>query len=155
MSQTNSLTTRLKVFFVFIGTFILTASINISTIFLADGSQKTNALMIILSFFAATTLIRPISGGHVNPAVTLGLYFAKAPEIRSKDQELFILYVIAQVLAAVSACFFSYIFYMGNIFKQAPSPQTTLFQAFLSEIVTTFLLVYTILCQGNRLLTKY
>jgi glycerol uptake facilitator-like aquaporin len=155
MSSNNNPTNGLKVLMEFVGTFILASSINLSTIYMPDGSQIAQPLMIILSFFSAITLTRAISGGHVNPAVTIGVYFEKAPETRSKEQQLLTLYVIGQVLAALSACFFSYIFYRENIFKLAPAPYTTPVQALLAEILGTFLFVYTILCQGNWLLINH
>jgi glycerol uptake facilitator-like aquaporin len=156
MSLKTSPTNGLKVFMEFTGTFILASSINLSTIYLQDGTQIAQPLMIILSFFSAITITRAISGGHVNPAVTIGVYFEKDAESRSKDQQLMTLYVIAQTLAALSACFFSYIFYRENIFKLAPASTTTPIQALLAEILGTFLLVYTILCQGKirLLITK-
>jgi len=154
MSQTNTPTNGLKVSMEFTGIFILACSINLSTTYLADGSQIAHPLMIILSFFAAITITRAISGGHINPAVTLGVYYSERPETRLQDQQLFTIYIIAQVLGAVSATFFSFIFYKENIFKIAPSAHTTPSQALFAEILGTFLFVYTILCQGNRLLTE-
>jgi len=148
MSHTSNPTNGLKILMEFTGTFILASSINLSTQYLADGSQIANPLMIILSFFSAITITRAISGGHVNPAVSIGVYFEKTPEARSKEQQLMTFYVIAQTLAALSACFFSYIFYRENIFKLSPAPYTTPVQALLAEILGTFLFVYTILCQG-------
>ncbi len=141
-------TNGLKVFMEFLGTFILTASINLSTIYNEDGTQTANPLLIILSFFSAITICRAISGGHINPAVTIGVYFEKPSDLRSKEQPLFTLYVLAQFLGSISACFFSYIFYRENVFKLDIGTSTVPLHALLSEVFCSFLFIYTILCQG-------
>jgi glycerol uptake facilitator-like aquaporin len=145
-------TNGLKVFIEFLGTFLLTASINLSTSYGEDGSQTAYPLLIIMTFFSAITICRAISGGHINPAVTIGVYFEKPSEVRSKEQPLLTLYVLAQFLGAISACFFSYIFYRENVFKLEVGTSTIPLHALLSEIFCTFLFVYTILCQGIFLL---
>lgn len=141
-------TNGLKVFIEFLGTFLLTASINLSTTYGEDGSQSGNPLLIILTFFSAITICRSISGGHINPAVTIGVYFEKPSEVRSKEQPLLTLYILAQFLGALSACFFSFIFYRENVFKLQIGASTIPFNALLAEIFCTFLFIYTILCQG-------
>jgi glycerol uptake facilitator-like aquaporin len=150
MSSTNS-SNGLKILMEFIGTFILSAAINLSTSY-SDGQQTPNPLLIILSFFTAITITRAISGGHINPAVTLAVYIEKPSEVRSKDQPLLTLYVLAQVLGALSACFFSYIFYRENVFKLAISDTTIPFHALIIETLATGIFIYTILCQGKLLL---
>jgi glycerol uptake facilitator-like aquaporin len=139
----------LKVLMEFIGTFILSAAINLSTSYTSDGQQIGNPLLIILSFFSAITITRQISGGHINPAVTIAVYFGKSSEERSKEQPIFTLYILAQILGALCSCFFSYIFYREHIFKLSLSDGIIPMNAFLIEIITTFIFIYTILCQGK------
>lgn len=144
----------LKIIMEFVGTFMLSGAINLSTVYYSDGKQEANPLLIILTFFAAITFTRSISGGHLNPAVTLGVYFQKDKEERSKDQSLMTLYVLAQVLGAVCSCLFSYIFYRENVFKLTLNENVTPGNGCLMEILATFIFVYTILCQGKiRLIT--
>lgn len=139
----------LRVLMEFIGTFILSGAINLSTTYTPDGGQVSNPLLIILAFYTAVTFSRRISGGHVNPAVTLAVYFEKTKEERSKEQSVFTLYVIGQVLGALCSCLFSYIFYREHIFKLALGEDTTAMNGFLIEIIGTFIFAYTILCQGD------
>lgn len=148
--MSNNPTNGLKVTMEFLGTFILSAAINLSTVY-EDGKQIGNPLLVILSFFSAITITRSISGGHINPAVTIACYFEKPSEIRSKEQPLFTLYILAQFLGALTACFFSYIFYKENVFKLAINPNNLPLNAFIIEVVATALFIYTILCQGKKI----
>jgi glycerol uptake facilitator-like aquaporin len=149
MSSSN--TNGFKILFEFLGTFILSGAINLSATYI-NGVQVGNPVLIILSFFAAITLTRSISGGHINPAVSLAVFLSKPYEQRNKEQPLLTLYVLAQLLGAVSACLFSYIFYKENVFKLAVSPNSQPFHAFLIEVLASFVFIYTILCQGKVLL---
>ena len=133
----------------FIGTFILSGAINMSTAYTSDGGQVGNPLLIILAFFSAITITQQISGGHINPAVTIGVYFSKPTEARSKEASLLTLYILAQVLGALCACFFSFIFYREHIFKLALGEGIIPLNGFLVEVLTTFIFIYTILCQGK------
>lgn len=144
-------TNGLKILMEFAGTFILSAAINLSTVY--DGASQTgNVLLVILSFYTAITLTRQISGGHINPAVTLAVYLESDSTKRNRNQPLWTLYVLAQFLGALSACFFSYIFYRENVFKIGISDSTIPFHAFLIEVLATGFFIYTILCQGKSYL---
>ena len=74
----------LKVLMEFIGTFILSAGINFSTLYKNTGngliSQEGQPILLFLAFFSAITITRSISGGHINPAVTIAFYFSKQEE---------------------------------------------------------------------------
>jgi glycerol uptake facilitator-like aquaporin len=146
MSTNN--TNGFKILFEFLGTFILSLGINHSTSYV-NGSQVGNPILIIASFFAAITLTRTVSGGHINPAVSVAVFLSKPSETRNKEQPLLTLYILAQVLGAISACLFSYIFYKENVFRLAVSSSSEPFQAFAIEVIGTFLFIYTILCQGK------
>ena len=140
-------TNGLKILMEFIGTFILSGAINLSTTYVGD-VQIANPLLIFLSFFAAVTILRNISGGHVNPAVSIGVFMEKSYDQRSKEQPLLTLYILAQTLGAMCACLFSYIFYKENVFKLTLAPGILPLHAFIIEVIGTALFVYTILCQG-------
>lgn len=140
-------TNGLQILMEFTGTFILSSAINLSTVYEGE-TQTGNILLIILSFFTAVTLSRTISGGHINPAVTLAVYIESPTIKRNRNQQLWTLYILAQFLGALTACLFSFIFYRENIFKISISDSTLPFHAFLIEIMSTGFFIYTILCQG-------
>jgi glycerol uptake facilitator-like aquaporin len=148
--MSNNPTNGLKITMEFIGIFILSAAINFSTVY-EDGKQIGNPLLIILAFYSAITITRSVSGGHINPAVTLAVYFEKPSEIRSKEQPLLTLYVLAQFLGAIAACLFSFVFYKENVFKLAINANNIPMNAFIIEIIATALFTYSILCQGIKI----
>ena len=82
----------------FLGTFILVLSI------LASG----NPLFIAAAFLAAITIISKISGGHINPVVSLVMFMNGT--ITSKQLMIFI---AAQILGAIVA-YYAYNTYYKN-----------------------------------------
>ena len=143
-----------KVLMEFIGTFVLSAGINFSTIYHKDDNgiikQEGQPILLFLAFFSAITITRSISGGHINPAVTIAVYFSKTQEEQNKEPNLVIFYFLAQILGAISSCIFSYIFYVDNIFKLTLAEGISPLSGFLTELIATFVFTYTILCQGNK-----
>ena len=89
----------LKVLMEFIGTFILSAGINFSTLYKNTGngliSQEGQPILLFLAFFSAITITRSISGGHINPAVTIAFYFSKQEE-KSNETSMAIFYFLDQ-----------------------------------------------------------
>src|SRR5262245_38655472 len=75
-----------------------------------------------------------ISGGHYNPAVTLGLVMR-----RKCEAHRLIPYWIAQLLGEIVAAACSYAL-TGHSFQPAPAPGATMFQALLVEVLFTFAL---------------
>ncbi|KAL0460625.1 UNVERIFIED_CONTAM: putative aquaporin TIP1-1 [Sesamum latifolium] len=89
--------------------------------------------------FVAVAIAANISGGHVNPAVTFGLFVGG-------NITLFrgILYIIAQLLGSVVACLLL-TFTTGGLATPAFSLSgVSVWSAFVFEIVMTFGLVYTV-----------
>lgn len=144
----------LKVLMEFIGTFILSAGINFSTLYKNTGngliSQEGQPILLFLAFFSAITITRSISGGHINPAVTLAFYFSKQQEEKSNETSMVIFYFLAQFLGALASCVFSYIFYFDNILKLTLTDGVSPLSGFLTEMIATFIFTYTILCQSNQ-----
>ncbi|BFG34219.1 hypothetical protein CerSpe_204930 [Prunus speciosa] len=92
------------------------------------------------ALFVAVSIAANISGGHVNPAVTFGLFIGgNISLIRS------ILYWIAQLLGAVIACLLLK-FATGGLETSAFSLSSgvSVWNAVVLEIVITFGLVYTV-----------
>jgi aquaporin Z len=98
--------------------------------------------------------IGPISGCHINPAVTLGLWLSGKMESRDVPG-----YVIAQIVGAILAAGVLLIIAKGNLAGYDPASAGfaangygehspggyNLVAAFLTEIVLTFFLVFTVL----------
>jgi aquaporin Z len=107
-----------------------------------------------LSLLAMVYTIGPISGCHVNPAVTLGVFMAR--KIGAKDA---LGYVIAQVLGAIVAAAFILLVAKGlpegydaalgglgaNGYGLHSPGQYSLVACFVTEIILTMFLVLTVL----------
>ena len=134
----------------FFGTFILAASIEFITVY-DQGSQSNMLIAILGGFFAAITVTREISGGHINPGVTLTVYLAETDEKEKNEQanQLW-MYIVSQVAGAVSAALFGMILYRENIFRMAPHPKTSPAEAFVLEILGSALFYSIILIQGDK-----
>ncbi|SCE40788.1 aquaporin Z [Streptomyces sp. IgraMP-1] len=100
----------------------------------------------------------PVSGCHVNPAVTLGMYTAGRIDLRSA-----VGYWVAQVLGCIvgSAVLFllakqvpgleTHAQFGTNGFADRSAVELGMGGAFLAEVVLTFLLVFIVLAVTNRL----
>ncbi|XP_051120798.1 probable aquaporin TIP1-1 [Andrographis paniculata] len=97
------------------------------------------ALAYGLALFVAVSVAANISGGHVNPAVTFGLFVGG-------NITLFrgLLYIIAQLLGSVVACLLL-LFTTGGLNAPAFTVSgVSVWSALVFEIVMTFGLVYTV-----------
>lgn len=107
-----------------------------------------------LSLLAMVYTIGPISGCHINPAVTVGVLISK-----KMDAKYAVGYIIAQVLGAVVAAALLLLIVKGapggydpsaagfaaNGYGEHSPGHYSLLSAFLVEIVLTFFLVFTVL----------
>jgi len=140
----------MKMFSEFLGTFILAASIEFITVY-DQGSQSNLLFAILAGFFIAVTLTREISGGHINPGVTLTVYFAETDEKEKLEKgNTLWMYIVSQVAGAISAGIFGMILYNENIFKMMPHPQTSQAEALVMEILGSALFYTIILVQGDK-----
>lgn len=116
-----------------IGTFALTM------VGAGAGAQDAGLMAVALAhgltLLTMVYVFGPISGAHVNPAVTLGLAYAK--KIEWKDA---VFYWIAQVLGAVLAAAFL-VLVLGDISAGATTFDGNPLIAVLLEAVLTFFLV--------------
>jgi aquaporin Z len=112
----------------------------IGTFFLVLVVALTGNPLAIGGFLAAMVYAGgPISGGHYNPAVTFGIYLS-----RKISQIEALKYVGIQMLAGlVAAGVFAFVH--GSLFLPQPAAHISLLNAFLIEVLFTFLLVHTIL----------
>jgi len=134
----------------FLGTFILAASIEFITVY-DMGSQSNLLFAILAGFFIAITLTREISGGHINPGVTLTVYLAEEDEKeKSEKANSLWMYFVAQSAGAISAALLGLMLYNENIFNLSPAPKTSPAEVFVMEIVGSTLFYTLILIQGDK-----
>ena len=81
-----------------------------------------------------------ISGAHLNPAVTLGFFFAGRLEA-----SLVVPYVMAQIFGAFTAALILRYLFIDHVTLGATFPSTDLPRAFILEIVISFTLMFVIL----------
>jgi glycerol uptake facilitator-like aquaporin len=140
----------MKMFAEFLGTFILAASIEFMTVY-DQGGQQNLLIAILAGFFVAITLTRAISGGHINPAVTVAIYLAEQDEKEKLDQgNQMWMYVVAQTMGGVAAGLLGMLLYEENIFKLLPHPQSYSSEAFVLEILGSAVFFSIILIQGDK-----
>ena len=138
-----------KYFAEFFGTFMLVFLGTGTVIFANSGHSPIGFLGIGLSFGLAITImactVGAISGGNFNPAVSLAMMINKRLAIKEG-----IFYVISQFIGAVVASAVISIFITAmklpsNQFGQTDFNILSASQAFLFEIIITFLFVFVIL----------
>lgn len=119
----------------FFGTFVLTSVVL--------GMMTKLGLSFFVGLTAGITLglmvlvIGKISGSHINPAVTLGLW-----SIRKIETNRAIVYVAAQMFGAVCAWRLAVYFYQQQLTPIAKSGLD--WRVFVAEMVGTFLLTFAI-----------
>ena len=133
----------------FIGTLVLVL-FGTGIAVVSGGNLVATALAFGLAIIAEAYVIGEISGCHVNPAVSLAMFISK-----KMDAKEFCGYVIAQVLGAVAGSGILYLILSGtdfgvaalgaNGFADQSASGITLASALLTEIVLTFVFIYTIL----------
>lgn len=132
----------------FIGTMILVL-FGTGIAVLSSANLVATSLAFGLSIVAMAYVIGPISGCHVNPAVSFAMYLKK--KITLKE---FLFYVLAQVLGALAGSLLLYLILGARIGKDAlgtngflelSSTGISLLGALLVEVILTFVFIYTIL----------
>lgn len=87
-----------------------------------------------------------MSGGHLNPAVSLGLFLARRCEFLR-----FVFYSLAQVTGAIVGAAILKGLHGEVIGTTEPSDKINLGQGFGVELIITFVLVFTVLsCTDSR-----
>jgi aquaporin Z len=135
----------------FIGTFMLMSSV-LGAGFYSFGAPAGAAGILGVAFSIGLTVmalafsIGHISGGHFNPAVTLGLI--AGGRVKSGDA---IGYIIAQCLGAIAACALFYIIgrapptFAANGYDSLSMLRSSLLSVFLIETLLTAFLLFVIM----------
>jgi aquaporin Z len=139
----------------FVGTFVLVFASCGSAVLAGDKIGFLGvSLAFGLSLLAMVYVIGPISGCHINPAVTAGIVLSKKMEAKYAAG-----YIVAQILGAVVAAAVLLLIAKGAPGGYDPSVagfaangygahspgRYSLLAAFVTEIVLTFFLVFTVL----------
>jgi len=133
----------------FLGTLVLVL-FGTGIAVVSGGDLVATSLAFGLAIVACAYVIGNISGCHVNPAVSLAMLISK--KLSAKD---FILYVISQILGAIAGTAILF-FILGstnlgtsalgaNFYGELSANNITLAGAIVTEIVLTFVFIYTIL----------
>ncbi len=132
----------------FIGTLVLVL-FGTGIAVLSSANLVATSLAFGLSIVAMAYVIGPISGCHINPAVSLAMYLKK--KITLKE---FLFYMLAQILGALAGSLLLYLILGARIgedalgvngFLELSSINISLLGALLVEVILTFVFIYTIL----------
>ena len=137
----------------FIGTCILVL-VGCGTAVVTGGDIVATSLAFGLSIIANAYVIGNISGCHLNPAVSLSMLLTEKLEVRE-----FIKYVCAQILGAIAGTGILYAILISsemgtdalgtNGYGTLSAINVSMLGAFLTEVVLTFIFIYTILGVTN------
>lgn len=127
-----------------LGTFVLVL-IGCGAIIINDVyGNVLGALGVSLAFGLAVMFliyaIGNISGAHINPAVTLCLYFSGALERR-----VVLPYIISQIFGSILASYVLLLFFPEHQTLGSTLPSVSSFYAFFVEVFLSFLLMFVIL----------
>lgn len=127
-----------------LGTFALvfagTGAIVINDVSHGQITHVGIALTFGLIVFAMIHAIGDVSGAHLNPAVTLGLFAARRIEGR-----IVMPYVISQCVGALLASLFLRLLFPDHATLGATIPSGTSLQSFVLEVFLTWLLMFVVL----------
>lgn len=140
-----------------VGTFILCLGVASGTFYEPDGSQRTNYILTLSVIFTSIIINARIGGGDFNPGVTLTKYLCYQNKQKFHITNVIICYTICQCIGALLS--FLYYAYASNytiIYKLKVSPNNTMFEGFVMELVSSFFTYFfIILIDQNKTMTNY
>lgn len=125
-----------KCFVEFIGTFFFCFTI-LSCILISPNAVLT-PVIIGLTLAVLVYAGGPISGGHYNPAVSLGIYL-----IGRMGSKKTLLYIIFQIFGAAYAALM--VLLLSSVFNIVPAKEFAIAPLMIAEIIFTTLLVYVVM----------
>ena len=133
----------------FIGTFALVFCGTGAVIINQQSGGSLGLLGISATFGITITgmiyIFGPISGAHINPAVTISLALGK---LLPKNEIL--TYIFAQILGAISASLLLHLLFPDAISLGGTTPSGTVAQSFCIELLLTFFLMLTVLAVTSK-----
>jgi aquaporin Z len=138
----------------FIGTFFLLFAVGCNTLL----GSKAGALSVAASLMIMVYALSPISGAHLNPAVTMALFaagkFPSSPLMKDRVIEI-LCYLAGQVFGATCGAV-AYALLCGTAFYAQPAQDFLWVHLFIAEGAFTFLLAFVVLnvaaLSGNTML---
>lgn len=145
----NSSNARQKLLAEFAGTFVMVFA-GTGAIVANDVSHGQIGIVGIglafgLSVFAMIYLLGPISGAHLNPAVTVTLFLA-----RKLPRNLALPYLVAQCSGAIGASLFLSFFFPDHPTLGATIPMGSAAQSLMLEMLLSLILLVAILLISER-----
>jgi len=128
----------------FVGTFflVLTVALNVTPDVVQRKPHPMGGFAIGCVLMVMIFLGGHISGGHYNPAVTLGVRLSMRHKITTLDT---VLYIIIQLIAGFVAALVSYGLDFERTFAPAPASPSQSFKALCVEFLYTFALISVVL----------
>lgn len=121
---------------VFCGTGAIIINQETSGVISHAGIAFTFGLIVMVMIYA----LGPISGAHLNPAVTIAFTVARRFPLSQV-----LPYVVSQAIGAMLASFTLKFLFTSNVFLGATVPSGTALQSFILETILTFLLMLVII----------
>jgi len=122
----------------FLGTFFLTFTVCLCAMF---GSAAWNATAIASALMAAVYAFGPISGGHLNPAVSLSFLFS-----RKANKWKVLQYILSQFLGGIFAgLMVAVTYYNVDAPPVGPGASFNWFEAIVIEVIYTAMLCFVVL----------
>lgn len=133
----------------FFGTFLLALTITFISAF-DTGSVMFTQFVILAGFFIAITLTRAISGGHINPGVTLAVYLSESQESerQNKLRSMWV-YILAQILGALTAGLLGAWMLHYFVVNLQPNIASAVHEPIILEAVGSALFYSLIMIQGD------
>jgi glycerol uptake facilitator protein len=138
----------------------------VAGVLLAKSKANASGWIVItmawaFAVFAGVVVAGPVSGAHLNPAVTLGLYTNDLLAGNEIDVALFGTYIAGEMIGAMIGAFLVFLHYYPHwavtedpglklaVFSTGPAIRNTVWN-FVSEVIGTFVLVFVIFAFGNN-----
>lgn len=140
----------------FLGTFVFSLGVNLSSTFIRKQNPETNTeevspvaniFLILVTLFSAITITRKVSGGLLNPALSITFLYDKGI-LRVLAYSLF------QILGAFCGALLSFIIYGGNILPFWGAPDSYYYEIILAEFIGTFIFAFNTILQHDTDYTK-
>jgi glycerol uptake facilitator protein len=138
----------------------------VAGVLLAKSKANASGWIVItmawaFAVFAGVVVAGPVSGAHLNPAVTIGIYTNDLLAGNEIDVALFGTYIAGEMIGAMLGAFLVFLHYYPHwavtedpglklaVFSTGPAIRNTVWN-FWSEVVGTFVLVFVIFTFGNN-----